>query len=91
MINYPKPFGERILVKRSKIETKQGILITSSCVKNEGEIVAVGEDRKDFPMRLSVGQNVLFSGYGMTLAEIEEDKDNTYYLMNQNDVLAVLS
>lgn len=81
------PFGERILVKRRKIETK---IIMTTDIKNEGEIIAVGEDRKDVPMRLKVGQIVLFSGYGMTQVVIDEDKENSYYLMGQNDVLAII-
>lgn len=90
-MNYPKPFGERILVKREKIETKSGIIITEKASKNEGEVVAIGCDTKDKPMKLSVGYKVLFSGYGTTIVNIEEDKDNQYLLMNQNDVLAILS
>ena len=86
-MNYPKPFGERILVKRKKSESK--IIITSD-IKNEGEVVALGEDTKDKPMRLQLGQQVMFTGYGMTTIPIEEDKDNTYLLMMQNDVIAIL-
>lgn len=87
-MNYPKPFGERILVKRKKIERK--IIIESERI-NEGEIVAVGEDRKDAPMRLNVGDKVMFTGYGTTNISIDEDKENQYLLMLQGDVLAVLS
>lgn len=89
-MKYPKPFGERILVKKDKLEIK-GIILSNQPPKNEGDIVAIGEDTKEKPMRLSVGQKVLFSGYGTTLIEMPEDKDNQYLLMNQNDVLAILS
>jgi len=88
-MSYPKPFGERILVKRKKIDA--GKIIVTNEIKNEGEIIALGDDTKDKPMRLSIGQHVMFSGYGITTIPIEDDKENTYLLMNQNDVIAILS
>lgn len=87
-MNYPKPFGDRILVKRKKSESK--IIITSD-IKNEGVVVALGEDTKEKPMRLQLGQNVMFTGYGMTTISMADDKENTYLLMMQNDVIAVLT
>jgi len=85
-MKYPIPFGERILVKRRKIESK--IIIQSDKI-NEGEIIALG-DKIERPTILYVGQNIIFTGYGITKVTIEEDKDNDYILMNKNDILAIL-
>jgi co-chaperonin GroES (HSP10) len=90
-MKYPQPFGERILVRRHKIESKGCIIMPGQSSKNEGKIVALGEDTKEKPMRLSLGYNIMFSGYGTTVIEIPEDKDNQYLLMSQNDVLAILT
>ena len=86
-MKYPKPFGEKILIRRKK--SAQQIIITSE-VENEGEIVAVGDGTEKHSMRLSVGQNVMFRGYGMRQIPIAEDKDNAYLLCEQDDVLMIM-
>jgi len=90
-MKYPKPFGEKILVKRDKVENTGKLLFSTNVPKNEGIIVEVGCDTKEKPMRVEIGQHIMFSGYGLTKVPIDEDKENEYILMNQSDILAILN
>lgn len=95
-----KPLGDRVLIepredKGDKGKTESGIYIPDTASKErpeKGKIIAVGEgkitdDGKLIPMKLKVGQTVLFTKYGPS--EIKVD-DNEYLIAREEDILAIL-
>ncbi|NOY53932.1 MAG: co-chaperone GroES [Deltaproteobacteria bacterium] len=93
------PIGDRILVKPSAEnegkKTASGIIIPDTASKEkpeQGEVVAVGEGRvtddgKVLPMRVKVGDTVIFSKYGPD--EIKVDGEE-YYIISESSILAVM-
>lgn len=91
-----KPLGDRVLVQPlEKEEVKKGGIIIPDSAKEkpqEGKVVAIGEGRTDdsgkrVPMSVKKNDKVLYSKYGGT--EINVD-DNKYLIMREDDILAVL-
>lgn len=91
-----RPLQDRILVKRVEEaqKTKGGIIIPDSAKEKpaEGEIVAVGngklgEDGKRIPLEVKKGDRILFSKYGGTEVQIDEEE---YLIMREDDVLGVV-
>jgi len=86
-----KPLADRVLVKPAPAEEKTvgGIIIPDTAKEKplKGEVVAVGKGTKDEEMVLSSGDNVLYGKYAGT--EIELDGE-TYLIMRQSDVLAII-
>jgi len=91
-----RPLQDRILVKRveEQQKTKGGIIIPDSAKEKpaEGEIVAVGngklgEDGKRIPLEVKKGDRILFSKYGGTEVQIDEEE---YLIMREDDVLGVV-
>lgn len=90
-----KPLGDRIIVKRLEAEnkTKGGIIIPDSAKEKpaEGKVVAVGEgsiteEGKLVPMKLKVGDVILFAKWGGTEVKIEGED---YIIMQEKDALAI--
>ncbi|MDR0667064.1 MAG: co-chaperone GroES [Prevotellaceae bacterium] len=86
-----KPLADRVLVEPAAAEEKtaSGLYIPDTAKEKpqRGTIVAVGNGKKDEPMELHVGDEVLYGKYAGT--EINyEGKD--YMMMRQSDVLAVI-
>ena len=95
------PLGERVLIKRKEI-TKLGNLYLPVNSKeaecNIGEIIDKGPDCSDF---LQIGDVVTFGRYAPLRIfkdeleiygiEINMDKDSAYLLLNEVDVLCVIS
>lgn len=91
-----RPLQDRILVKRVEEaqKTKGGIIIPDSAKEKpaEGEIVAVGngklgEDGKRIPLEVKKGDRILFSKYGGTEVQIDEEE---FLIMREDDVLGVV-
>jgi chaperonin GroES len=86
-----KPLADRVLVKPAAAEEKTvgGIIIPDTAKEKplKGEIVAVGKGTKDEEMVLKEGDKVLYGKYAGT--EIELDGE-TYLIMRQSDVLAII-
>ena len=90
-----KPIGDRILVQIIEEDLgKVGSLYVPDTAKERpqrGEIIAAGEGRLDgkdlVPMRVKVGDKVLFGKYAGTEIKYE---DKEYLLLNEHDVLAVI-
>lgn len=97
-----KPTGDRVLVKpfterELKGEGKKpayGIILPESVTKEksaQGKVLAVGEgkfvDGKLVPVRVKVGDTVVFSKYSYD--EIEQDGEELYLLKEEN-ILAVI-
>lgn len=73
----------------AETKTASGLYIPDTAKEKpqRGKIVAVGTGKKDEPMELKVGDQVLYGKYAGT----EINLDNaTYLIMRQSDVLAVL-
>ena len=79
-----EPFGERIAVKILQPEEKtEGglIMATSKSASNRGEVVALGEEVKNF---FKIGDKILFvQNTGVNYTDGSED----YKILNTKDVL----
>ena len=85
-----KPLADRVLVQAAPAEEKVGGIIIPDTAKEKplhGKVVAVGNGTKDEEMVLKEGDEVLYGKYSGT--ELEFDGD-TYLIMRQSDVLAVV-
>ncbi len=90
-----KPIGDRVVVQIIEEEiSKVGSLFVPDTAKERpqrGKIVAIGEGRyegKDLiPMRVKVGDKVLFGKYAGTELKYE---DNDYLILSEHDILAVI-
>jgi chaperonin GroES len=86
-----KPLADRVLVKPAAAEEKTsgGIIIPDSAKEKplKGEVVAAGNGTKDEEMVVKSGDKVLYGKYAGT--EIEWDGD-TYLIMRQSDILAII-
>lgn len=90
-----KPLSDRVIVKPSESEqtTKSGIVLPDSAKEKsqEGVVVSVGpgrltEDGKPVPMTVKEGDYVIFSKYGGTEIELENED---HLIIKQEDLLAV--
>ncbi len=86
-----EPLGARILVKvvEQEAKTSSGILLPESAKEKpqEGIVEALGSE-EDLMTDLKVGDKVLFAKYSGT--EIKQG-DDTYLILNEDDILARLS
>ncbi len=87
-----KPLADRVLVKPDPAEEKTaGGLIIPDTAKEKplaGTLVAAGPGTEDVKMEVAPGDKVLYGKYAGT--EITHDGE-TYLMMKQNDIFAVLS
>ncbi len=97
------PYGDRILVRPFSEEDlrraqgknpSNGIILPDSVTKEksaQGKVLAVGEgkwvDGKLVPVRMKVGDTVIFSKYGYD--EIEDDGEELY-LLKEDNILAII-
>jgi len=93
------PLQDRILVKpfsSSDLSKKNqyGIIIPDTVDKEkpeQGEVLAVGEgkyeDGKLIPIRIKVGDRVLFSKYGFDEVKVEEEE---LYILKEESILAII-
>jgi chaperonin GroES len=86
-----KPLHDRVIVKPAEAveKTAGGIIIPDTAKEKpqQGEVVAVGNGKKDEPMTVKVGDTVLFGKYGGTEVEIEGDK---YLLLKESDIFVII-
>lgn len=96
-----KPFGDRVLVRpftedevKGEKRNHYGIVIPDTVSKEksaQGKVLAVGEGKwvegKLMPVRLKVGDTVIFSKYGYD--EVEQNGEELYLLKEEN-ILAVI-
>ncbi|SFP98081.1 chaperonin GroES [Lachnospiraceae bacterium XBB1006] len=89
------PLGDRVVLKQLVQEetTASGIVLPGQNKEKpqQAEVVAVGPggivDGKEVKMEVAVGEQVIYSKYAGT--EVEVDKE-TYIIVKQNDILAVM-
>ena len=93
------PLGDKVLVKPMTEEegkkTKSGIIIPETIDKEkpeQGKVIAVGQGRmndegKILPMKVKVGDTVLFSKYGPDEIKIDGEE---YFILSEGSILAVI-
>ena len=86
-----KPLADRVIVSPAAAEekTKSGIIIPDTAKEKpqRGEIVAVGNGKKDEPMTVKVGDQELYGKYAGT--EINIDGQD-YLIMKESDIFAIV-
>ena len=86
-----KPLADRVVVEAAEAETKtaSGIYIPDTAKEKpqHGKVVAVGSGKKDEPMTVKVGDNVLYGKYAGTEITIA-GKD--YLIMRESDLFAIV-
>ena len=86
-----KPLADRVLVVPAPAETttSSGIIIPDTAQEKpqKGTVVAVGDGKKDEPLTVKVGDNVLYGKYSGTELKFE-GKD--YMIMRESDILAII-
>lgn len=85
-----KPLADRVLVKPATADEKIGGIIIPDTAKEKplkGEVLSVGNGTKDEEMVLKVGDIVLYGKNSGTEVDIEGE---TYLIMRQSDVLAIV-
>ncbi len=89
------PLGDRVVLKQLEAEetTASGIVLPGKEKEKpqQAEIIAVGPggvvDGKEVRMEVKVGQKVIYSKYAGTEVKLDEE---TYIIVKQNDILAVV-
>ena len=86
-----KPLGDRVLIKPAPAEEKtaSGIIIPDTAKEKpqRGEVVAVGNGKKDEPLIVGIGDTVIYGKYsGTELAYEGVD----YLIMREADIFAIV-
>ena len=85
-----KPLADRVLVAPAPAEEKVGGIIIPDTAKEkpqEGKVIAAGPGKKDEPMEVKVGDEVIYGKYAGTEVTVEGKK---YLIVKQSDILAIL-
>lgn len=86
-----KPLADRVLIEPKEAETKTaaGLYIPDTAKEKpqQGIVVAAGPGKKDEPMEVKVGDQVIYGKYAGTEVTFEDKK---YLIVKQSDILAVL-
>jgi chaperonin GroES len=86
-----KPLADRVLVEpaAAELKTAGGIIIPDTAKEKpqKGIVVAIGNGKKDEPLTVKVGDQVLYGKYSGTEINFE-GKD--YLIMRESDILAVI-
>lgn len=85
------PLHDRVIVKADPAEkvSAGGIIIPDSATEKpqRGKVIAVGTGKKDEPMTVVVGDNVLYGKYAGTELKLEGIE---YLIMRESDILAII-
>lgn len=86
-----QPLEDRVLVEPASAEEKTsgGIIIPDTAKEKpqKGKVVAVGKGKKDEPMTVKIGDEVLYGKYSGT--ELTMDGKD-YVIMRESDIFAVI-
>ena len=86
-----KPLADRVLIQPKEAETKtaSGLYIPATAKEkpSEGKVLAVGPGKKDEPMEVKVGDEVIYGKYSGTEVTVDDVK---YLIVKQSDILAIL-
>ena len=85
-----KPLADRVLVEPAPAEQKtaSGIIIPDTAKEKplKGKVIAVGGGKKDEPITLKVGDEVLYGQYSGTEIKLN---GTTYLIMRESDIYGV--
>ena len=85
------PLADRVLVEAAAAEEKtaSGIIIPDTAKEKpqKGKVVAVGAGKKDEPMTVAVGNEVLYGKYAGTEITVEGKE---YLMMREADIFAIV-
>jgi chaperonin GroES len=93
-----KILGARCLVQeiRQDAETTSGIVIPGREKEqtNKGVVLVIGdgailEDGTKVPMKVSVGDHVLYSSFSGSPVKASSDDPDTFIILNERDILCV--
>ena len=86
-----RPLADRVIVKPAAAETTtvSGIIIPDTAQEKpqRGKVVAVGPGKKDEPITVSVGDQVLYGKYSGTEFKFE---GGDYLIMREADIMAIV-
>ncbi|MBR6002908.1 MAG: co-chaperone GroES [Bacteroidales bacterium] len=86
-----RPLQDRVVVEPKEAETKTaaGLYIPDTAKEKpqQGTVVAAGPGRKDEPMEVKVGDDVLYGKYAGTEVTVGDKK---YLIVKQSDILAII-
>lgn len=86
-----RPLADRVVIEPREAETKtaSGLYIPDTAKEKpqQGVVVAAGPGKKDEPMEVKVGDQVLYGKYSGTEVTVDGNK---YLIVRQSDILAVL-
>ncbi|MEI6900653.1 MAG: co-chaperone GroES [Bacteroidota bacterium] len=86
-----KPLADRVLVEPAPAEEKTaaGIIIPDTAKEKpqKGTVVAVGTGKKDEPMTVKIGDEVLYGKYAGTEITID---GMIFLIMRESDIVAIV-
>ncbi|MFA0964268.1 co-chaperone GroES [Roseivirga sp. BDSF3-8] len=86
-----KPLADRVVVAPAAAEEKtaSGIIIPDTAKEKpqQGEVVAVGNGKKDEPLTVQVGDKILYGKYAGTEITVE---GREYLIMRESDIFAIV-
>ena len=86
-----KPLSDRVLILPNPAEEKTagGLIIPGSAKEKPqvAEVIAVGPGTSEVKMEVKVGDQVLYGKYAGQEIQIDGE---TYLIMKQNDILAII-
>jgi chaperonin GroES len=86
-----RPLADRVLVESAPAEEKtaSGIIIPDTAKEKpqKGRIIAVGTGKKDEPLTVKEGDEVLYGKYAGTEITIDGKE---YLIMRESDIFAIL-
>ncbi|HET6243254.1 MAG: co-chaperone GroES [Bacteroidetes bacterium] len=86
-----KPLADRVLVEVAPAEEKtaSGIIIPDTAKEKpqKGKVVAVGGGKKDEPLTVKVGDEILYGKYAGTEVNVEGKE---YLIMRESDIFAIV-
>jgi len=85
------PIADRVIVEAAAAEEKTagGIIIPDTAKEKpqRGKVIAVGTGKKDEPMTVKVGDEVLYGKYAGTELTIDGKE---YLIMRESDIFAIV-
>jgi len=86
-----RPLQDRVLVEAAAAEEKtlSGIIIPDTAKEKpqRGKVIAVGNGKKDEPLTVKVGDEVLYGKYAGTEINVSGKE---YMIMRESDIFAIL-
>ena len=86
-----KPLADRVLVEPLPAETQtaSGLFIPDSAQEKQhkGTVIAVGNGKKDEPLTVKVGDQVLYGQYSGSELRLD---GTDYLMMREEDILAII-